>query len=329
MEGQYNLRNPAVKRLMKEAAELRSPTEMYFAQPLEDNLFEWHFTVRGSPDTEFQDGIFHGRIILPPDYPMKPPSIMLLTPNGRFELNKKICLTISGYHPESWQPSWSIRTALLAIIGFMPTHGAGAIGSLDYPQEERKKLAIKSQDWCCSVCEKKMREILPQLSGSSATADTLKEAREVAQQFSFKSEEEMKTQDKTGDGPSDATTAPPPELGHEPIPHPNSTANPEIAADSARQGDDEHAGELRHRHTADAPVHPNPTETTAGQPQPNVPPAAFRPIPVFIPNDRGNQSNATTNILMIFLVGIMIAALIARRLYMANEWRFHEGAGEE
>lgn len=33
-----------------------------------------------------------------------------------------------------------VRTALLAIIGFMPTHGAGAIGSLDYPTEERKKL---------------------------------------------------------------------------------------------------------------------------------------------------------------------------------------------
>lgn len=31
-----------------------------------------------------------------------------------------------------------------------------------------------------------MREILPQLSGSTTTADTLKEAREVAQQFSFK-----------------------------------------------------------------------------------------------------------------------------------------------
>ena len=62
-------------------------------------------------------------------------------PNGRFETNKKICLSISGHHPESWQPSWSIRTALLAIIGFMPTEGHGTIGSLDYPSDERKALA--------------------------------------------------------------------------------------------------------------------------------------------------------------------------------------------
>ena len=27
-------------------------------------------------------------------------------PNGRFELNKKICLSISSYHPENWKPTW-------------------------------------------------------------------------------------------------------------------------------------------------------------------------------------------------------------------------------
>lgn len=36
-----------------------------------------------------------------------------------------------------------VRTALLAIIGFMPTHGNGAIGSLDYTADERKALAKK------------------------------------------------------------------------------------------------------------------------------------------------------------------------------------------
>jgi len=36
-----------------------------------------------------------------------------------------------------------VRTALLAIIGFMPTHGNGAVGSLDYTPEERKLLARK------------------------------------------------------------------------------------------------------------------------------------------------------------------------------------------
>lgn len=70
-------------------------------------------------------------------------SFPYLQPNGRFETNKKICLSISGHHPETWQPSWSIRTALLAIIGFMPTPANGTIGSLDYTAKERAKLAKK------------------------------------------------------------------------------------------------------------------------------------------------------------------------------------------
>lgn len=107
----------AVKRLMKEAAELREPTEHYHAQPLEvgflhlythlmskvvsthlhailflqDNLFEWHFSVRGPPDTEFDGGVYHGRIVLPPEYPMKPPSIILLTVRGR----RLLCVSVS------------------------------------------------------------------------------------------------------------------------------------------------------------------------------------------------------------------------------------------
>ena len=68
---------------------------------------------------------------------------LMLQPNGRFETNKKICLSISGHHPETWQPSWSIRTALLALIAFMPTPGNGTIGSLDYTPEERQMLARK------------------------------------------------------------------------------------------------------------------------------------------------------------------------------------------
>jgi len=152
MEKGYNPRSPAVKRLMREAAELSTPTSDYFAAPLEENLFEWHFTVRGPSGTDYQDGIYHGRIIVPTEYPMKPPDIILLTHNGRFSVGQKICLSISGYHPETWQPSWSIRTALLAIIGFMPTPGQGTIGSLDYTPQERKRLAKKSATFHCDTC---------------------------------------------------------------------------------------------------------------------------------------------------------------------------------
>ncbi|NWS89106.1 UB2J1 enzyme, partial [Toxostoma redivivum] len=187
----------AVKRLMKEAAELKDPTDHYHAQPLEDNLFEWHFTVRGPPDSDFDGGIYHGRIVLPPEYPMKPPSIILLTANGRFEVGKKICLSISGHHPETWQPSWSIRTALLAIIGFMPTKGEGAIGSLDYTPEERRALAKKSQDFCCEMCGTSMKTALLPLTSGSVSSQADKEAKELARQISFKVKSLFKQKNNT------------------------------------------------------------------------------------------------------------------------------------
>ncbi|NXW84926.1 UB2J1 enzyme, partial [Alopecoenas beccarii] len=186
----------AVKRLMKEAAELKDPTDHYHAQPLEDNLFEWHFTVRGPPDSDFDGGIYHGRIVLPPEYPMKPPSIILLTANGRFEVGKKICLSISGHHPETWQPSWSIRTALLAIIGFMPTKGEGAIGSLDYTPEERRALAKKSQDFCCEMCGTSMKTALLPLTSGSVSSQADKEAKELARQISFKVKSQTNIEEK-------------------------------------------------------------------------------------------------------------------------------------
>lgn len=123
-----------------------NPSDDFMSYPLEENIFEWQFAIRGPPDTEFEGGIYHGRIQLPSEYPFKPPSFMLLTPNGRFETQTKICLSISNHHPEHWQPSWSVRTALVALIAFMPTNPNGALGSLDFKKEERRVLAVKSRE---------------------------------------------------------------------------------------------------------------------------------------------------------------------------------------
>ncbi|CAH1442329.1 unnamed protein product [Lactuca virosa] len=147
MAEKYNMKNPSVKRILQELKEMQSnPSDDFMSLPLEENIFEWQFAIRGPNDTEFEGGIYHGRIQLPSEYPFKPPSFMLLTPNGRFETQTKICLSISNHHPEHWQPSWSVRTALTALIAFMPTSPNGALGSLDYKKEERRVLAVKSRE---------------------------------------------------------------------------------------------------------------------------------------------------------------------------------------
>lgn len=101
--------------LVQEAAELStSASPDYGAEPLEEDLFEWHFTFCGPPNSDYSEGIYHGKIILPPTYPLRPPTFKFMTPSGRFEVNREICLSISGHHEETWQPAWGIRTALVA-----------------------------------------------------------------------------------------------------------------------------------------------------------------------------------------------------------------------
>ena len=137
-----------MKRIRGDVKELaKNPSPVYFALPLEDNMYEWHFCLRGALDTDFEGGVYHGRILLPSDWPFKAPDIVLLTPNGRFETRKKICLSISSHHNETWQPAWGVRLILEALLSFLPTPGEGALGSLDYPPRERRHLAAASHAW--------------------------------------------------------------------------------------------------------------------------------------------------------------------------------------
>jgi len=146
-------KSPSLRRIQADIRELSiDPSDRYHAHPLENDMFEWHFTIRGAEGTDFEGGYYHGRILLPADYPFKPPNIVFLTPNGRFETNVKVCLSFSAYHPELWQPAWGIRLILEALISFLPTKGDGAIGALDWTSAERKKLAKKSCEYNCKVC---------------------------------------------------------------------------------------------------------------------------------------------------------------------------------
>jgi ubiquitin-conjugating enzyme E2 J1 len=159
-------RNPTTKRIMKEASELAStPSPDFHAAPLETDLFEWHFTIRGPPaPSPFSGGVYHGRIVLPPAYPLKPPSFRFLTASGRFEVNREICLSISGHHEESWQPAWGIRTALVAIRSFMDTDAKGQLGGMDTSEEVRRRFAAQSMKGSrCVTCGRSNGEILREM----------------------------------------------------------------------------------------------------------------------------------------------------------------------
>ncbi|KAI1266641.1 ubiquitin-conjugating enzyme/RWD-like protein [Xylariaceae sp. FL1019] len=176
----FNTKSPTIKRILREAAELsNSPSPDYTASPLESDLFEWHFTLRGPPKSAFAEGIYHGRIVLPPAYPLSPPSFRFLTPSGRFEPNREICLSISGHHEETWQPAWGVRTAIVALRAFMETGATGQIGGLDTSDAVRTRLAASSKSWRCSTCAKSNEDIMSECEQSCKDAGGSAESKEV------------------------------------------------------------------------------------------------------------------------------------------------------
>ncbi|GAA93423.1 uncharacterized protein L969DRAFT_96053 [Mixia osmundae IAM 14324] len=196
----------ATKRLLSELRQLQQdPPSNIVARPLEDDLFEWHFTITNVDGDDFNEGVYHGRILLPAEYPLKPPDFMLLTPNGRFELNKKICLSISGYHEDLWQPAWSIRLALVSLASFFSTEAAGAIGGLQTPSAERKKLAKQSRNWTCPTCKASNHELISEAISTHEPAAAPESIPDNAERASTSSGESTVVAAQLNEAPATST----------------------------------------------------------------------------------------------------------------------------
>jgi len=116
------------------------PTPLFLAKPIESNILEWRFVMMGAPDTPYEGGFYHGKLTFPQDYPWKPPSVQMITPSGRFNVNTRICLSISDFHPESWCPSYTVGTILTGIISFFNSEES-TVGSVVETVEKRREIA--------------------------------------------------------------------------------------------------------------------------------------------------------------------------------------------
>jgi len=138
-----------IKRLQKEYRALcKEPVSHVVARPSPNDILEWHYVLEGSEGTPFAGGYFYGKIKFPPDYPYKPPGISMTTPNGRFMTQKKICLSMSDFHPESWNPMWSVSSILTGLLSFMMDNSP-TTGSVNTTVAEKQRLAKASLSFNC------------------------------------------------------------------------------------------------------------------------------------------------------------------------------------
>jgi ubiquitin-conjugating enzyme E2 J2 len=106
----------------------------FVALPEPDNIYEWHYCIFNLKDCPYEGGFYHGKLIFPKEFPWKPPSILMLTPSGRFETLKRICTSFSDYHPEQWNPAWTVESILVGFVSFMTTEDmtVGGVRSPDF-----------------------------------------------------------------------------------------------------------------------------------------------------------------------------------------------------
>lgn len=140
----------AAKRIATEIKKFREAPPEFVPEIFidESDIHNVYFIVKGPPKTDYEGGLYVLNLKLPPKYPMEPPEIRMMTPNGRFLVDKAICTTFSNYHRETWAPTYNFTTIVVSLVSFMTDDDPGVhIGQLDKPSEVRKQYAANSKEW--------------------------------------------------------------------------------------------------------------------------------------------------------------------------------------
>ncbi|GLB43338.1 putative UBC-like protein [Lyophyllum shimeji] len=150
----------AQKRLTKEyIAMQREPPPFVWAVPDEKNILTWNFLIRGPPDSPYAGGEYHGVLLFPPEYPFKPPGIKMFTPSGRFQPDRKICFSMSDFHPGTWNPAWSVATILTGLLSFMLSDEM-TTGSVTSSDAHKHLFAARSHAW--NLSQQRFKDCFPE-----------------------------------------------------------------------------------------------------------------------------------------------------------------------
>jgi len=134
------------RRLAGEITQLAKTREPYY-QVIQDKTdpFTFHFCYHNDVKTDpYYGGYYIGKIILPNDYPKTPGNFYMSTPNGRFDINAKICLTNSGYHKENWTPMWNLANMVVGFVSIFTSDDTKGISHIKETTTQRKAKAADS-----------------------------------------------------------------------------------------------------------------------------------------------------------------------------------------
>lgn len=138
----------------------KDPVPYITAEPLPSNILEWHYVIRGPEKSLYEGGYYHGKLVFPKEFPFKPPKIIMMTPNGRFKTHTRLCLSISDFHPDTWNPAWSVSTILTGLLSFM-LERAPTLGSIETSDFQKRQYAARSLE--VNIKDKTFCELFPDI----------------------------------------------------------------------------------------------------------------------------------------------------------------------
>lgn len=83
----------------------------------------------------------------------------MLTPNGRFKTNTRLCLSMSDFHPDTWNPLWNVGTILQGVLSFM-LESTATYGSMESTDQAKRQFAAGSLAY--NMKDNKFVELFPQ-----------------------------------------------------------------------------------------------------------------------------------------------------------------------
>jgi len=94
-------------------------SDNFICLPDPDDVYSWYYVIFGLAEDEFKGGYYFGKVTCPQEYPAKAPNIKLFTENGKLSTQSDgICLSISDFHQESWNPAWKVNQIVIGLLSF-------------------------------------------------------------------------------------------------------------------------------------------------------------------------------------------------------------------
>jgi ubiquitin-protein ligase len=126
----------------------------YIKYGMSSNCTVWYILLHNmeGDDGEYVGGEYLCKLVAPEKFPFEPPQFYFLTPNGVYEPNKKVCISIGEFHKDDYARTLGMSgfaTELVSgMIGWKYLHDAGGgIAIIKTTPEEKKMLAAKSKEF--------------------------------------------------------------------------------------------------------------------------------------------------------------------------------------